>query len=92
MVDSERSRAPKEVTSMSSSTQIKRVHGTVRWFNRVSGFGFIRVEGERDVFVHESAINAAGPRVLNEGQPVELEIVDHDGRREAADVTPVKNP
>jgi CspA family cold shock protein len=75
---------------MSSPVQAKRVHGTVRWFNRVSGFGFIRVEGERDVFVHESAINANGARVLDEGQPVELEIVDRDGRREAADVTPVK--
>ncbi|HYM69005.1 MAG TPA: cold shock domain-containing protein [bacterium] len=77
---------------MPSPTQIKRVQGTVRWFNRVSGFGFIRVEGERDVFVQESAINAAGPRVLNEGQPVELEIVDHEGRREASDVTLVKEP
>ena len=74
------------------SMQAKRVRGTVRWFNRVSGFGFIRVEGERDVFVQESAIRAAEPHVLDEGQPVELTIADHNGRREAEDVAIVKGP
>ncbi|HXX38684.1 MAG TPA: cold shock domain-containing protein [bacterium] len=87
----ERARASREVTFMAPpSMQAKRVRGTVRWFNRVSGFGFIQIEGERDVFVQESAIRATEPRVLNEGQAVELTIVHHNGRREADDVAAVK--
>jgi len=56
----------------------------------VSGFGFIRVEGHRDIFVTESAIRIPGPRVLNEGQPVELTIVERDGGYDADDVAPLK--
>lgn len=42
--------------------------GTVKWFNAEKGFGFISVEGEDDVFVHFSAINADGYKTLEEGQ------------------------
>jgi cold shock CspA family protein len=66
-----------------------RVTGTITWYNKVGGFGFIRVEGVRDVFVHEAAIDVPGHQVLREGETVELEIVTRDGRREAASVVPV---
>ena len=54
-----------------------RVNGTVKWFNEEKGFGFIVPEnGEKDCFVHHSAINAEGFKTLREGERVEFEIVE----------------
>lgn len=49
--------------------------GTVKWFNAEKGYGFIAVDGGRDVFVHYSAIDADGYRTLDEGQRVEFEVI-----------------
>ena len=50
--------------------------GTVKWFNSQKGFGFIQPEsGNKDVFVHISAVERAGMTSLNEGQKVSFEIV-----------------
>ena len=48
--------------------------GTVKWFNDQKGFGFITVEGGKDVFVHHSAIEGAGFKSLQEGDRVSFEI------------------
>ncbi len=49
--------------------------GTVKWFNAEKGFGFITVDGGgQDVFVHFSAIDMPGYRVLEEGQAVTFEV------------------
>jgi cold shock protein len=49
--------------------------GTVKWFNNAKGYGFIvQDNGEKDVFVHHSAITMEGYRSLNEGERVEYEI------------------
>jgi CspA family cold shock protein len=49
--------------------------GTVKWFNAQKGYGFIQPEdGSKDVFVHISAVEAAGLRGLNEGQKVSFEL------------------
>jgi CspA family cold shock protein len=54
-----------------------RTTGTVKWFNDAKGFGFITPEnGEKDCFVHHSAIQAQGFRTLAEGERVEFDIVD----------------
>ena len=53
------------------------VSGTVKWFNDSKGFGFLtRDDGEKDVFVHYSAIQGDGFRSLTEGQRVEFDVVD----------------
>lgn len=53
------------------------VTGTVKWFNDEKGFGFIKYEGGKDVFVHHNSIkNVSGRRTLKENQKVSFEIVD----------------
>jgi cold shock protein len=50
--------------------------GTVKWFNDQKGFGFIQPDdGSKDVFVHISAVERAGLRLLNEGQKIAFEVV-----------------
>lgn len=49
--------------------------GTVKWFNSTKGYGFIQPDdGGKDVFVHISAVEAAGLRGLDENQKVSYEI------------------
>ena len=58
--------------------------GTVKWFNPTKGYGFIKPSsGDKDVFVHISAVERAGLRTLNEGQEVEYELVTNRGRTSA---------
>ncbi len=53
----------------------ERELGVVKWFNGEKGYGFIaRDSGEKDVFVHFTAIKAEGFRTLREGQRVEFEV------------------
>jgi CspA family cold shock protein len=42
------------------------ITGTVKWFNATKGYGFIAVEGEDDVFVHISAVEASGLQLKEE--------------------------
>ncbi len=52
----------------------ERTIGTVKWFSRAKGYGFIQREGGEDVFVHFSAIQGEGFRNLEEGDQVEFSI------------------
>ena len=53
--------------------------GIVKFFNPKKGYGFIeREDGEKDCFVHASAVREAGLRYLNENDAVEFEIADGD--------------
>ena len=67
----------------------ERVTGTVKWFNNDKGYGFVSREGEKDVFVHHTAIEGEGFRTLTEGQLVEFEVEQGPKGLQAAHVRPV---
>ncbi len=61
--------------------------GTVKWFNSEKGFGFIQPQdGSKDVFVHISAVEAAGLNGLNDGQKVSYDVVTQRGKQAAANL------
>jgi len=63
--------------------------GTVKWFNAQKGYGFIQPEGGgKDVFVHVTAVQAAGLRDLAENQKVTFEVVRERGKEAAANLKP----
>ena len=65
-----------------------RTKGTVKWFNDSKGFGFItREDGDKDVFVHHTGINASGFKSLKEGDKVEFDVVQGQKGPAAQNVT-----
>jgi len=65
----------------------QREVGTIKWFDAKKGFGFISRENNEDVFVHYSAIQGDGYRVLADGQKVEFEVVKGRKGLEASNLT-----
>ena len=63
-------------------------NGRVKWFNNSKGYGFIEIEGGKDVFVHFSAIQGSGYRSLEEGQAVEFEVTQGTKGPQASNVKP----
>ena len=61
--------------------------GSVKWFNAKKGYGFISDENGTDIFVHFSALNMDGFKVLEEGDKVEYEVIDGEKGPQAANVT-----
>lgn len=59
--------------------------GTVKWFNKTKGYGFIQPDdGTKDVFVHISAVDRAGLDTLAEGQKIQYELArGKDGKTSA---------
>lgn len=61
--------------------------GTVKWFNTTKGYGFITPDGgDKDVFVHISALEAAGLSSLNDGQKVNYELREEKGKTSAVNL------
>ncbi|HJO62116.1 MAG TPA: cold shock domain-containing protein [Desulfobacterales bacterium] len=64
-------------------------NGIVKWFSEKKGYGFIEKEDGEDVFVHHTAINASGFRVLEAGDRVTFDIEPGNRGPKAANVTKV---
>ena len=60
--------------------------GTVKWFSKQKGYGFITSDSGNDVFVHFNAIQGDGFKTLEEGQEVEFEIQDGPKGEQAVNV------
>ncbi len=61
--------------------------GTVKFFDSKKGFGFIKPdEGDKDVFVHISAVERAGMSTLSDGQRIEFEVITERGREAAGNL------
>jgi cold shock protein len=69
-----------------------RVSGTVKWFSQEKGYGFLQREGAADVFVHYSAIDGNGFKVLYEGEPVEFDVIEEAKGPKAASVVRLNPP
>ena len=69
-----------------------RTNGTVKWFSQEKGYGFLQREGGPDVFVHYSAIDGNGFKVLYEGEEVEFEVVEEPKGPKAANVVRLNPP
>ena len=64
--------------------------GTVKWFNKTKGFGFIVPdEGEKDVFVHITAVLASGLQELNEGQKVSYQSIEEPKGLKAVEIAAI---
>ena len=64
--------------------------GTVKWFNKTKGFGFIVPdEGDKDVFVHITAVLDSGLQELAEGQKVSFEAIEESKGLKAIDIANV---
>ena len=67
----------------------ERIAGTVKWFSRTKGYGFITQPNGPDVFVHYTGIVGEGFRNLSEGQAVEFSVQAGQKGLQAVDVRPV---
>ena len=65
-------------SELESRTIMAQYQGRVVWFNSAKGFGFVSAEGTKDVFCHFSAIQKEGYKTLQEGEPVEFDVVQGD--------------
>lgn len=65
--------------------------GTVKWFNRQRGFGYITpVDGGPDLYVHHTGIEGSGFRVLHAGERVDFEVGSRNGEPRARSVRVVQ--
>ena len=61
--------------------------GTVKWFNNQKGYGFISDESGQHIFVHYTGLNMEGFKTIDEGQPVEFDVVNGTKGPQATNVT-----
>jgi len=74
----------------SGGANLGTTQGTVKWFNPSKGFGFVAPDGGgKDVFVHVSALERSGLHTLDDGERVEVELVQGKKGVEARRITPL---
>jgi cold shock protein len=78
--------APRDRSYESGPAQ--EVDGLVKWYNPEKGFGFVAVEGSKDVFVHRSVVGRAGMPDLQEGQRLRMKVVQAAKGLEATSIEP----
>ena len=88
--------SPARVAGTATASRLKRKNGmatgTVKWFNRTKGFGFITPDdGSQDAFVHIVAVERAGLSSLTEGQRIQFDF-EHNahGDRNATNLIPIR--
>jgi len=87
----------KPAASPRSETAGDRESGSVKWFNRTKGFGFIVRESGEEIFVHQRSIRSTGQGdnrrrpALKDGQPVTFVVAERDKGLQAEDVVPAGN-
>lgn len=64
----------------------EEVEGRVKWYNPEKGFGFVQVDGGRDVFVHRSVVARVGASALQEGQKLRMQVVTSGKGPEATSI------
>ena len=67
------------------------MRGTVKWFNKNIGYGFITDSDGKDVFVHYNGLNMEGFKALQEGQKVTFDVIETEKGRQAMNVSVVAN-
>jgi CspA family cold shock protein len=67
--------------------EVEMLKGTVKWFNKDKGFGFITGEDGKDYFVHFSGITGEGFKTLEEGQNVTFNVTEGQKGPMATEVT-----
>jgi len=65
------------------------MEGLVKWFSSKKGYGFLRMEDGKDVFVHFSAIKSSGFKTLNKGDKVTFDLEKTDKGEKAVNVEKV---
>ena len=61
--------------------------GKIKWFNATRGYGFIKPDkGDRDIFIHISALKAIGIEDIEENQKIEYDIVEEKGKKSAGNI------
>jgi cold shock CspA family protein len=90
----ERKAKSTDATSEPATHTGPRETGTVKWFNRNKGFGFLVRENGEEIFVHFRAIRGSGDsdgnrKTLRDGQDVTFVVVERDKGPQADDVVPV---
>ncbi|AQS87094.1 transcriptional regulator cold shock protein [Neoasaia chiangmaiensis NBRC 101099] len=79
---------PRQSRPAPDLSQAQELRGTVKWYNATKGFGFITPEtGGKDIFVHASALERSGLVSLNEGQAVDVKVVQGQKGPEAAGIS-----
>ena len=66
------------------------MRGTVKWFNNEKGYGFIKQDGQEDIFIHYSNIEKEVYKTLKEGQTVEFDLVKTSKGNQAQNIKPIK--